>query len=40
MRRKRRTFSRKLKASRAEGVWLAASLIYRGDDRRRLARLR
>lgn len=29
----------KLKASRAEGVWLAANLIYRGDDRRRLARL-
>ena len=29
----------KLKDSRAEGVWLAASLIYRGDDRRRLARL-
>lgn len=29
----------KLKASRAEGVWLAASLIYRGDDRRRMARL-
>ncbi|MCP3406809.1 error-prone DNA polymerase [Bradyrhizobium sp. CCGB01] len=29
----------KLRASRAEGVWLAASLIYRGDDRRRLARL-
>jgi error-prone DNA polymerase len=29
----------KLKASSAEGVWLAASLIYRGDDRRRLARL-
>ena len=29
----------KLKTSRAEGVWLAASLIYRGDDRRRLARL-
>jgi error-prone DNA polymerase len=29
----------KLGASRAEGVWLAASLIYRGDDRRRLARL-
>ncbi|WP_234681299.1 error-prone DNA polymerase [Bradyrhizobium monzae] len=28
-----------LKASRAEGVWLAASLVYRGDDRRRLARL-
>ena len=23
----------------ADGVWLAASLIYRGDDRRRLARL-
>ncbi|MGY3561234.1 error-prone DNA polymerase [Bradyrhizobium sp. USDA 4463] len=29
----------RLKASSAEGVWLAASLIYRGDDRRRLARL-
>ena len=29
----------KLRDSRAEGVWLAASLIYRGDDRRRLARL-
>ncbi|PDT87103.1 error-prone DNA polymerase [Bradyrhizobium sp. Y36] len=29
----------KLRASRAEGVWLAASLVYRGDDRRRLARL-
>src|SRR5215831_1068736 len=29
----------KLKTSRAEGVWLAASLLYRGDDRRRLARL-
>jgi error-prone DNA polymerase len=29
----------KLKATRAEGVWLAASLIYRGDDRRRLAQL-
>lgn len=29
----------KLKANRAEGVWLAASLLYRGDDRRRLARL-
>ncbi|MGL9622864.1 error-prone DNA polymerase [Bradyrhizobium sp. U531] len=29
----------RLKASRAGGVWLAASLIYRGDDRRRLARL-
>lgn len=29
----------KLKTTRAEDVWLAASLIYRGDDRRRLARL-
>ncbi|MCP3458826.1 error-prone DNA polymerase [Bradyrhizobium sp. CCGUVB23] len=29
----------KLKTSRAEGVWLAASLLHRGDDRRRLARL-
>src|SRR2546421_3018003 len=29
----------RLKDSRADGVWLAASLIYRGDDRRRLARL-
>lgn len=29
----------KLRDSRAEGVWLAVSLIYRGDDRRRLARL-
>jgi len=28
-----------LRHSRAEGVWLAASLPYRGDDRRRLARL-
>ncbi|WP_375161185.1 error-prone DNA polymerase [Bradyrhizobium sp. RDT46] len=28
-----------LRAGRAEGVWLAASLVYRGDDRRRLARL-
>jgi error-prone DNA polymerase len=28
-----------LRGSRAHGVWLAASLIYRGDDRRRLARL-
>jgi error-prone DNA polymerase len=28
-----------LRRSRAEGVWLAASLLYRGDDRRRLARL-
>ncbi len=30
----------RLKSSRADGVWLAASLVYRGDDRRRLARLR
>ncbi|UWU71422.1 error-prone DNA polymerase [Bradyrhizobium sp. NC92] len=29
----------KLRDSRAEGVWLAASLLYRGDDRRRLSRL-
>jgi error-prone DNA polymerase len=29
----------RLKASRADGVWLAASLLYRGDDRRRLVRL-
>ncbi|HXH44877.1 MAG TPA: error-prone DNA polymerase [Bradyrhizobium sp.] len=29
----------KLRASRADGVWLAASLLYRGDDKRRLARL-
>ncbi|TPQ30755.1 error-prone DNA polymerase [Bradyrhizobium guangdongense] len=29
----------RLKTSRAEGVWLAASLVYRGDDRRRLAQL-
>ena len=28
-----------LKRSRADGVWLAASLLYRGDDRRRLAKL-
>src|ERR1700710_928427 len=28
-----------LKASRADGVWLAASLLYRGDDKRRLVRL-
>jgi len=27
----------RLKGSRADGVWLAASLLYRGDDRRRLA---
>jgi len=29
----------RLTASRADSVWLAASLLYRGDDRRRLARL-
>ena len=29
----------RLRQSRAERVWLAASLLYRGDDRRRLARL-
>jgi error-prone DNA polymerase len=29
----------RLQQSRAEGVWLAASLLYRGDDRRRLERL-
>ncbi|MGB8397221.1 error-prone DNA polymerase, partial [Bradyrhizobium sp.] len=29
----------RLRRGRADGVWLAASLLYRGDDRRRLARL-
>ena len=29
----------RLQSSRADGVWLAASLLYRGDDRRRLMRL-
>ncbi|MEA2894372.1 MAG: error-prone polymerase, partial [Bradyrhizobium sp.] len=29
----------RLQRSRAEHVWLAASLLYRGDDKRRLARL-
>jgi error-prone DNA polymerase len=29
----------RLKQSRADGVWLGTSLVYRGDDRRRLARL-
>jgi error-prone DNA polymerase len=29
----------KLKHGAADGVWLAASLLYRGDDKRRLARL-
>ncbi|QWG15857.1 error-prone DNA polymerase [Bradyrhizobium sediminis] len=28
-----------LQRSRADGVWLAASLLYRGDDRRRFGRL-
>jgi len=28
-----------LRESSADGVWLSASLLYRGDDRRRLARL-
>jgi error-prone DNA polymerase len=31
---------KRLRSSQADGVWLAASLLYRGDDRRRLARLR
>jgi error-prone DNA polymerase len=29
----------RLRGSRASGVWLAASLLYRGDDKRRLMRL-
>ena len=29
----------RLRQSRADGVWLAVSLLYRGDDRRRLQRL-
>src|SRR6202047_230115 len=29
----------RLRRSSANGVWLAASLLYRGDDQRRLARL-
>src|ERR1700674_2265851 len=29
----------RLQRSRADGVWLAASLLYRGDDKRRLARI-
>jgi error-prone DNA polymerase len=29
----------RLKQSAADGVWLAASLLYRGDDKRRLAQL-
>src|SRR3954470_17112189 len=30
----------RLKRSFADGVWLAASVLYRGDDRRRLTKLR
>jgi error-prone DNA polymerase len=30
---------KRLRSSQADGVWLAASLLYRGDDRRRLSRL-
>jgi error-prone DNA polymerase len=37
---KAREILARLRSSRADGVWLAASLLYRGDDRRRLARLR
>ena len=33
------TILTRLKNSRADGVWLAASLLYRGDDKRRLAGL-
>jgi error-prone DNA polymerase len=33
------TILARLKNSRTDGVWLAASLLYRGDDKRRLARL-
>src|SRR5436190_5850905 len=33
------TILARLKNSRADGIWLAASLLYRGDDKRRLARL-
>ena len=31
---------RRLKETSRRSVWLAASLLYRGDDRRRLAKLR
>jgi error-prone DNA polymerase len=37
---KAREVLERLRSSRADGVWLAASLLYRGDDRRRLARLK
>ncbi len=37
---KAREVLERLRESRADGVWLAASLLYRGDDRRRLARLK
>jgi error-prone DNA polymerase len=33
------TILARLKHSSVDGVWLAASLLYRGDDKRRLARL-
>ena len=36
---KARDVLERLQASRAAGVWLAAGLLYRGDDRRRLLRL-
>src|ERR1700732_4627175 len=36
---KAREILERLQRGRADGVWLAASLLYRGDDRRRLARL-
>ena len=37
---KAREVLERLRGSRADGVWLAASLLSRGDDRRRLARLK
>jgi error-prone DNA polymerase len=37
---KAREVLEQLGGSRADGVWLAASLLYRGDDRRRLTRLK
>jgi error-prone DNA polymerase len=36
---KAREVLERLQLSRADGVWLAGSLLYRGDDRRRLSRL-